>query len=181
MKSASISERILQSSENAIEDLYRLYRNEFLQWSRKNFQLERDDALDEFQECVIIFYKNVKEKNEVIFNEKTYLFQIAKFRILNRKKKDIPSYDIALYTNTKQFFTSIDDIEEETEDNTDALLSKMNEIGTSCKTLLELYYFVKLSTEKIAEKLGYKNADAVKSQKYKCIQKLKSLIKYYVE
>lgn len=53
--------------------------------------------------------------------------------------------------------------------------SAMNKIGEPCKTLLEAYYIHKKSMLQIAEEFGYTNTDNAKTQKYKCLVRLKKL------
>ncbi len=45
-----------------------------------------------------------------------------------------------------------------------------------CDKLLIAQYWHRLSGAEIAKRLGYNSADSVKSQKFKCIQKLKALV-----
>ncbi len=47
-------------------------------------------------------------------------------------------------------------------------------MGEPCAPLLLLFYWDKLTWEDIALQLHYKDANSAKSQKYKCIQKLKA-------
>ena len=46
-------------------------------------------------------------------------------------------------------------------------------LGEPCKTLIQDFYIHKKSMDEIAEKFGYTNADNAKTQKYKCLQRLK--------
>ena len=61
----------------------------------------------------------------------------------------------------------------------DADLQLMDEalgkIGEPCKSLLEAFYIQKKSMPEIAESFGYTNADNAKTQKYKCLMRLKKL------
>ena len=50
-----------------------------------------------------------------------------------------------------------------------------NKIGEPCKSLLEAYYIQKKSMPEIAEHFGYTNADNAKTQKYKCLVRLKKI------
>lgn len=49
--------------------------------------------------------------------------------------------------------------------------------GGKCKELLKAYYYEGLSHEEIAKKLGYANANSSKTQKLKCINKLRAIVK----
>ena len=51
----------------------------------------------------------------------------------------------------------------------------MSKIGEPCKSLLEAYYIQKKQMQQIAAEFGYTNADNAKTQKYKCLVRLKKL------
>jgi hypothetical protein len=51
----------------------------------------------------------------------------------------------------------------------------MGKIGEPCKSLLEAYYIQKKQMQVIATDFGYTNADNAKTQKYKCLVRLKKL------
>jgi len=48
-------------------------------------------------------------------------------------------------------------------------------LGDPCKSLLELYYYKRLSMAEITEAMEYKNVDTTKNLKYKCIKRLRKL------
>ena len=51
----------------------------------------------------------------------------------------------------------------------------LQKIGEPCKSLLEAFYIEKKSMPEIADSFGYTNADNAKTQKYKCLVRLKKL------
>ena len=51
----------------------------------------------------------------------------------------------------------------------------LEQLGLHCRQLLLLFYYFRKSMDEIATDLGYTNADNAKSQKYKCLQKLKTI------
>ena len=51
----------------------------------------------------------------------------------------------------------------------------LSKIGEPCKSLLEAFYLQKKSMPEIAELFAYTNADNAKTQKYKCLVRLKKL------
>jgi hypothetical protein len=51
----------------------------------------------------------------------------------------------------------------------------MQRIGEPCKSLLQAFYIEKKSMPEIAVAFGYTNADNAKTQKYKCLIRLKKL------
>ncbi|MTI23147.1 sigma-70 family RNA polymerase sigma factor [Fulvivirga sp. RKSG066] len=50
-------------------------------------------------------------------------------------------------------------------------------LGHPCSEILKLFYYERKNMEEISINLGYKNADTVKNQKYKCLQRLRKLMK----
>lgn len=48
-------------------------------------------------------------------------------------------------------------------------------LGEPCKTIIEDFYMNDRSMQEICERFGYTNADNAKTQKYKCLQRLKKL------
>ena len=71
--------------------------------------------------------------------------------------------------------------EDETESHSDRDMqfSKMGSalqlLGEPCKTIIEDFYIHNKSMQDICESFGYTNADNAKTQKYKCLQRLKKL------
>jgi DNA-directed RNA polymerase specialized sigma24 family protein len=51
------------------------------------------------------------------------------------------------------------------------------DLGDTCRKILTLYYFEKLSMNDIADQLGFANADTAKTKKYKCKKELDHKIK----
>jgi DNA-directed RNA polymerase specialized sigma24 family protein len=53
--------------------------------------------------------------------------------------------------------------------------SALQLLGEPCKTIIEDFYINNRSMQEICESFGYTNADNAKTQKYKCLQRLKKL------
>jgi len=51
----------------------------------------------------------------------------------------------------------------------------MQLLGEPCKTIIEDFYIHNRSMQQICENFGYTNSDNAKTQKYKCLQRLKKL------
>ena len=70
-----------------------------------------------------------------------------------------------------------EDLETHEKRNTDFNLMEtaMSKIGEPCKSLLDAYYIQKKHMQEIAADFGYTNADNAKTQKYKCLMRLKKL------
>jgi RNA polymerase sigma factor (sigma-70 family) len=66
-------------------------------------------------------------------------------------------------------------IQEEREEHFDQLNKAMNALGEPCSSLLKAFYNEQKSMQEIAGQFGYTNPDNAKTQKYKCLARLKKL------
>jgi len=61
----------------------------------------------------------------------------------------------------------------------DLQFSKMEEsllmLGEPCRTIIQDFYMQNKSMQEICDKFGYTNPENAKTQKYKCLQRLKKL------
>ncbi len=71
--------------------------------------------------------------------------------------------------------TSILDTMIEAEE-TEAVRDAMRKIGEQCRKLLTLYYWDECPMEEIAKRMGFANADTVKSKKYQCKKALEKIL-----
>ena len=55
------------------------------------------------------------------------------------------------------------------------MTQSLSQLGEPCRAILEDYYMHNASMQEISLKFGYTNADNAKTQKYKCLQRLKKL------
>lgn len=176
----SSDEEIIQALRNndnsVLNVLYKLYFGSINHFIITNSGSE-DDAKDIFQEAVIVFYQNIKDQNfELNCKIKTYLYSVSRLMWLKRIKK--ASAVVGKITDFEGFI-SIDDSEAALMEEREMQFSKMSaalaELGEPCKTLIEDFYVKQLSMSQISEKFGYTNADNAKTQKYKCLMRLKKL------
>ena len=166
---------IQKGSEKALDQLYNAYFPMILQMVINN-NGDDDDAKDIFQESVIVLYNKVKDGGfELNSKLKTYIYAVC--RRLWLKKLHHQSR----FTNTLHVFEDIeqteDDLEKHEEQNRQfqQLQSALAELGEPCKTIIEEFYLHNKSMQDICEQFGYTNADNAKTQKYKCLQRLKKL------
>lgn len=167
---------IRHNDDSVLSVLYKLYFGSINHFIITNSGSE-DDAKDIFQEAVIVFYQNIKNQNfELNCKIKTYLYSVSRLMWLKRIKRAS-----AIVGNITDFegFIAIDDEDaaamEEKEIQFGKMSAALNELGEPCKTLIEDFYIKQLNMSQISEKFGYTNADNAKTQKYKCLMRLKKL------
>jgi len=166
---------IKSGSSIALDAIYELYYPSIAHMISQNNGSE-DEAKDIFQEAVIVLYDKVSKGNfELSSKLKTYLYSICRrlwLKQLNRAgfgSVDIRGYEDSLPDN--------DDIErhQELDKKFDQMEHAMSLLGEPCKTILHDFYIQNHSMQEICEKFGYTNTDNAKTQKYKCLQRLKKL------
>ncbi len=135
-----------------------------------------DDARDIFQEAMIVLFEKSRSGSfELCSQLKTYIYSVCRrlwLKRLNQRNKYSGQLD-----NIEDAVFVEEDIEVYEKRDTDFTLMEnaMSKIGEPCKSLLEAYYIQKKHMQQIATDFGYTNADNAKTQKYKCLMRLKKL------
>ena len=167
---------ILNDSKDTLNRLYKTYYPMVLQLVLTNNGNE-DDAKDIFQESVIVLYNKVKSGNfELNSKLKTFLYSVCRrlwLKRLSQKSRNVT-------TDLKDFeeFQAVEhdlDYHQEKDAQFKQMEVALIKLGEPCKTIIEDYYIQSRSMQDISEKFGYTNADNAKTQKYKCLQRLKKL------
>jgi RNA polymerase sigma factor (sigma-70 family) len=166
---------ILNNSESVLKRLYVAYFPMVLQLIINN-NGDGDDAKDIYQEAIIILYNKVKTGDfELSSKLKTYIYSVCR-RMWLKRLSQINRYggDIRDF----QEYLTVDD-ETEKQNDRDIQFNKMGDalklLGEPCKTIIEDFYINNRSMQEICDSFGYTNADNAKTQKYKCLQRLKKL------
>lgn len=166
---------ILNNSEDILNKLYKAYYTMVLQFILNN-NGDEDDAKDVYQEAIIILYNKIKEGNfELSSKLKTYIYSVC--RRIWLKKLSLNSKKSGNITDYEDILVVEDDVEaHEEKDATFAKMqSALDHLGEPCKTIIQDFYIHNLSMQDICEKFGYTNTDNAKTQKYKCLQRLKKI------
>ncbi len=168
-------ERIKSDPDKTLTILYKDLKNDTIQWIKKEFSLQSEDADEIFQTSIVLLYDNVVSGKLTLLTShiKTYIFSIIKNKIiqLNRAKNRISSY------NATEIMLGV--IDEEYQEIAQEDLIKANsaliKLGEPCKSLLELSYYQQMKLDDITLLLGYKNNDTTKNLKYKCMKRLQKI------
>ncbi len=163
------------NEKNAIETIYRENYNTIQSFIIKNNGYP-EDARDIFQEAMIVLFEKAKLGSFVLSCQiKTYMYSVCRrlwLKRLQQKNRYYPAFE--LLSETVAVDEEIDVYEKQNADFN--LMEKaLTKIGEPCKSILEAYYIQKKSMPEIAESFGYTNADNAKTQKYKCLMRLKKI------
>ncbi len=175
---AEINETLLlkglaKNDKKAVETIYRTNYS-MVQSLIINNNGSADDAKDIFQETMIVLYEKARsgtfELNCLI---KTYVYSVARRLWLKRlQQASRITGDIGHAENTVPVEEDLDD--HHRRDSDFGLMEKaLGTLGEPCKSLLEAFYLQKKNMQDIALSFGYTNAENAKTQKYKCLGRLK--------
>lgn len=178
-KEVQLLTQIRNGDERAIDEIYVTSKAQFLTFARK--LLNDENILEDiYQDTVIAFYENVRTGKITSLKSSltTYIIGIGKYILYRYLKKmktmsnldEIDELELGRVTNTYI---------EQLEDKERALMFQkaIEKLGEPCASLLRLFYYEEKENLEIATLLGYANADVIKSQKYRCMQTLKAIIK----
>ncbi len=166
---------ILNNSEQVLDKLYKGYFPMVLQFILKN-NGDENDAKDIYQEGIIILYNKIKSGDfELTSKLKTYIYSVC--RRLWLKRLSQLSKQAGNVADFEDVLIVEEDIEahERTEFEFEKMKLSLDQLGEPCNTIIQDFYIKGLSMQEICEKFGYTNTDNAKTQKYKCLQRLKKL------
>jgi RNA polymerase sigma factor (sigma-70 family) len=168
-------EGLARSENGAIEAIYR-DNYAMVQSFVLNNSGNTEEARDLFQETMIVLYeKAVSGHFELHCQLKTYIYSVSRrlwLKRLQQLQRFIPGTP-----GIEETVPVEEELEDHEKRNADFILMEnaMNTIGEPCKSLLNAYYLQKKNMQEIATDFGYTNADNAKTQKYKCLMRLKKI------
>lgn len=181
LKEHQLLEGIANNDRKITEQVYRDNYKQVQAWVQGRGGTV-DDGDDVFQEAMtVLFQKSQNEEFRLSCKIGTYLVAVSKYiwykklELQNRRPDFLP-FDSG-DEEAKDTHVYEDDIktQEEREGHFDQLNIAMNALGEPCNSLLKAFYNEQKSMQEIAGLFGYTNPDNAKTQKYKCLARLKKL------
>ena len=164
------------SQDKALEYVYQENRDRVYSYVMANSG-DLDQAKDIYQETVIAFFENVRDgKFKLESSISTYLFSIAKFKWLNELKKNKQIEDRHLKVVREEHDLDASQLLMKREDE-QKIMDLFDLIGESCKKLLIQTVYFNASMKEIVDLLGFSNEQVARNKKFKCIKKLRILLK----
>lgn len=139
------------------------------------------DAADIFQEgMVVLFEKARDEEFRLTCRIGTYLFAICKhlwYKKVEQRKRQPGALPDDTGGEEGRDWAYEDDIKvhQEREEHYQQLDAALESLGEPCRSLLRAYYHQDKSMQQIAADFGYTNPENAKTQKYKCLTRLKKI------
>ena len=160
-----------------------------LSYLRKTFSVSDDDLNDIYQESSTALFLNIRDGklSNLTCSLSTYFLRVCinqTLKFIGKKQKVVPLFNDNTITNKDAFRPDkIDELyqlcteDEEAEKVTRSekiVQSIIESMPDTCKNVFQGYYWDNLTTTTIADMYGFSNANSVKTQKYKCLQKFRS-------
>lgn len=164
-------------------------KGKVLGYLRKKFSLSDDDLDDIYQESSMALFLNIQEGKltNLTSTLSTYFLRICinqSLKYIGKQQKLVPLFDDSSITNKDEFRSDkIDELYRLCTEDEDAekvarseriVQSIIDVMPDTCKNIFQGYYWDNLTTSTIADMFGFANANSVKAQKYKCIQKFRN-------
>jgi len=129
-----------------------------------------DEAKDIFQDALVVLYE--KSATQAIESEQAYLMGISKKLWARRFKSKI---NCASLDDDGHDFDFIE--EDEVSPQSAKLNRYLETAGQKCLDILKAFYYDNLPVVKVAELFGFAGTHSATVQKYKCMEKVREIVK----
>ena len=150
-------------------------------WLGKNGGSE-SDAADLFQEAMVVLFAKAQDTDfRLTCSISTYLMAISKhlwYKKLQKQSRDPVFLKENIGTDEDEGSIGYEDevkVHEEREMHYEMLNAALEQVGEPCRSLLKAFYHNDKSMQEITAAFGYTNSDNAKTQKYKCLTRLRKI------
>jgi RNA polymerase sigma factor (sigma-70 family) len=167
---------LAKSDKKSVEEIYKQNYN-LIQALIVNNSGTTEDAKDIFQEAMVVLYEKARSGNfELNCQIRTYLYSVSKRLWLKRLQQNSRFVSSEFENEENTVYVDEDLTDHDQKDNEYKMMHEaIGSLGEPCRSLLTAFYFNKKNMQEIAENFGYTNADNAKTQKYKCLMRLKKI------
>ncbi len=164
----------------ATEKIYKQHFKIINGWIIKNGGSSQD-AADVFQEAMMVMYEKAQaEAFRLQCRIGTYLFAISKNLWLKKLRDEdrspaMLSREVGSEDGPDLAYEDDLNIHREREVHYELLSGALEQLGEPCKSLLSAFYRYNKNMQEIAQDFGYTNPENAKTQKYKCLARLRKL------
>lgn len=188
--------RMITGDIRAFDLIYNTFKSQFIALFCRTQNLGKDDAESLYHDACAILINNVETgrlRRDSIKNSqlKTYLNNTGKFILYNkRRRRQTPLFvdtdyimkfgdlDSSRQLNGKSLLRDTDEpYDEEMDDKLFIIRTTVRDMPEPCARLLNLVVFKKKSNREVAEIMHYANADSAKTQRSRCMARLKGKVK----
>jgi len=164
--------------KEAVNLLYEEFRPSFVHWMVQKYDCTEEDAIDVFQDTIIVVYKNAQagKLDKLKSSLKTYIFGVGK-NVLSTKLR---RHKAKTFESPLAFMESPEmGAEEKMElmERKKMIANMLKKMQIPCQRILHLFFYRRYSVEAIQKTLNYKSREVVRTQKKRCIKGLQKRMK----
>ena len=167
------------NDQQIINSFYKANFLLFINYFKTRYGKTQEYIVDLFQDSCVILWQNIHDgklrEDNLSSSLSTYLLSIGKYTMMAKDRKYKEILDDNAINNLRFVVDDADELKYQIE-RENFIDRAVSSLKSPCNELLRAFYWDKLSGQQIALKLGYGNPDSVKTQKNKCMNKLKQLV-----
>ena len=152
---------------------YLEFKPEFFNFAR-GYTSDVEIIADSYHDAFIILHDNIVQQKltQLSSSLKTYVFSIGKYSLLAKLRK----HGKEVLDGDMQNIEIANEVIDEPDPRIRLVADHLDKLGGSCKRLVILFYYRKLSIAEIVRELKYKNENSVKAHKSRCMKQLRQSI-----
>ena len=189
--------RFTVNDQSAMAGFYDRVYPQFVSYFRNKFKKPEEYSMDLFHDSYMAMYDNILRGKLTPDNLTSSLYQyllgiaIRKMQAGDRKSHEFDKVNLYHKGEDDDEILDIrvqkriiDEAESEESERKhiemmDFVERAVSELKPPCDELLKRFYWDRLSGNEIAQSMNYSNADSVKTQKNKCMKKLKPIVEQF--
>lgn len=174
--------RIIDGDSRAFDEVYKTNKSQFIALMRVSQKLSREDAEDLYHKACAVFYNNIatgRISKDSLGNTqvKAYLNNTGKYILFNeRRKRQVPLAVDTDYVMNLDEKTMDEEYDKEQDDKLFIIRTTVRNMPQPCAQILNLAVYLKKSNKEVAEIMNYSSEDTVKTQRHRCMGKLKEKV-----
>ena len=173
-------EGLARGDRSTTEQVYKSHYKVIASWIH-NHGGSSSDSADVFQEAMVVLYEKAQQEDfRLTCKIGTYLFAVSKhiwYKKVQKQQKQPGFLPDNTGSDHGTDWAYEDDVKvhHEREAHYEQLDMALDQLGEPCRSLLKAYYHNGKSMQEIAADFGYTNPDNAKTQKYKCLNRLRKI------
>lgn len=169
--------RIRQGDESALMHVYRTNIVMVRKFILDNSGRE-EDADDMLQDALVVLWENVTHGDfDLTSKISTYVYSVVRNKWLREisKRKIGKTSNVDDHVVTEERIDVLKEIVHREEYQ--IILKCINDLGSTCRKVLTMFYLEEKGMEEIAREMKFANTDVAKAKKWQCKKELENLVK----
>lgn len=166
-----------EKNDKLIRPFYLRIREKYLRINRG--RMDQDSLIEIYQDGFVRLFEAAQKGKltNLTGDLEGYLLGICRHLYAARVGEIMAGRSAQGQDGLLELLTEESDEYEPMEEQEQAVRNALDRLGMQCQKILRAFYYLGWTMEKISKELQYPNPETAKSQKYRCIQHLKKIIK----